>query len=207
MENFNLYATLRATPSEHHATNDLIYITRGASAELVYKLYDKAYMSIDTIDQATFTFKQGKSLFWYSMFNYLVKSTDSQVIEGKEYYTEITPLVEGSLQCTATKVVSSEGNPAELGYYELSTDPKASWKTHVYFIDPHFYIFDDPAYSSIILNLSSVETKQFKANVEMEYEVALRLNTDVFEATNYTDSIIIEPQHSIAVIDSLYSRI
>jgi hypothetical protein len=74
-------------------------------------------------------------------------------------------------------------------------------------IDPHFYIVEDEAYSTIIFRLSSEETKRLKTNLELCYEVALRLNTDNLESTHYTDSIIIEPQPSIVVRDSLYSNL
>jgi hypothetical protein len=74
-------------------------------------------------------------------------------------------------------------------------------------VDPHFYLFDNENYGAIIFNFNSEETKQFKANTDVKFEVAIRLNTDTFESSHYQDSTIIEPQHSIGVIDSLYSQI
>ena len=62
----SIYATLRTTPTCNH-THEVIYITRGATAELIYPLYDKVFRFED-IEQITFTFKQGKTIYWYSMF-------------------------------------------------------------------------------------------------------------------------------------------
>jgi hypothetical protein len=74
-------------------------------------------------------------------------------------------------------------------------------------IDPHFYLLANDEYDSITFSFSPEETKQFRANVDIEYEVILRLNTDHLENFNYKDSTIIEPQHPIVVFDSIYSRI
>lgn len=149
----SIYATLRTTPSCQH-THEVIYITRGASAELIYPLYDKVFRFGD-IEQITFTFKQGKNLYWYSMFEPV---TD---IEGKT---------------------------------TINTDS-------------HFYHFDNDEYGAIMFNLDSEETKQFKPNALIEYEIAIKLNTDSFANLGGKDSIIIEPQHPIEVRDSLFSRV
>jgi hypothetical protein len=74
-------------------------------------------------------------------------------------------------------------------------------------IDPHFYLLDSGEYSAILFNLDSTDTKQFKAGTNLDYEVTIKLNTDSFAALSNKDSIIIEPQHPIAVVDSLYSHI
>jgi hypothetical protein len=149
----SIYATLRTTPTCSH-THEVIYITRGASAELMYPLYDKVFRFED-IEQLTFTFKQGKNVSWFEMFDI------TQDEEGKD-------------------VVS---------------------------IDPHFYHFENPDYETISLNLDTVETKAFKAGCPVEYEIAVKLNTDSFASLGNKDSIIIEPQHPIEIRDSLYSRI
>ena len=146
----SIYATLHTTPSPRN-THEVIYITRGASAELVYPLYDKVF-SFEDIEQLTITFRQGKILSWFTMFE--------KVAEG----SDIT-------------------------------------------LDTHFYHVDSPDYSAIIFNLDATETKQFKAGIPVEYEVAIKLNTDSFVALGGKDSIIIEPQHSIQVVDSLFSHI
>ena len=149
----SIYATLHTHPT-CNATHEIIYITRGATAELIYPLYDKVFRFED-IEQATFTFKQGKSLYWYSMFS------AAEDTEGKD----------------------------------------AS------FIDPHFYHFNDNDYSAIVFNLDPEETKQFKAGLPVDYEVAIKLNTDSFVNLGGKDSMIIEPQRPLEVRDSLYSKV
>lgn len=145
----SIYATLHTHPT-CKATHEVIYITRGATAELIYPLYDKVFRFED-IEQVTFTFKQGKTIYWYSMFT------------------------------------AAEDNKRE--------------------IDTHFYHFDNDEYAAITFNLDSEETKQFKPNIPVEYEVAIKLNTDSFVNLGGKDSMIIEPQHFIEVRDSLFSHI
>ena len=145
----SIYATLRTTPTCNH-THEVIYITRGATAELMYPLYDKVFRFED-IEQVTFTFKQGKTIYWYSMF---------------------TP---------------SEDETVDT--------------------DSHFYHFNNEEYGAIIFNFDSEETKQFKAGLPVEYEIAIKLNTDSFVNLGGKDSIIIEPQHPIEIRDSLYSKV
>lgn len=145
----SIYATLRTTPTCNH-THEVIYITRGATAELIYPLYDKVFRFED-IEQVTFTFKQGKTIYWYSMF---------------------TPDEDGTVET-----------------------------------DSHFYHFNNAEYGAIIFNFDSEETKQFKAGLPVEYEIAIKLNTDGFVSLGGKDSIIIEPQHPIEIRDSLYSKV
>lgn len=145
----SIYATLHTHPT-CNAAHEVIYITRGATAELIYPLYDKAFRFED-LEQVTFTFKQGKTIYWYSMFT------------------------------------STEGGGRE--------------------VDSHFYYFNNDEYASIIFNLDSDETKQFKSNIPVEYEIAIKLNTDSFVNLGGKDSTIIEPQHFIEVRDSLFSHI
>lgn len=149
----SIYATLRTMPS-CVPTHEVIYITRGASAELVYPLYDKVFRFED-IEQVTFTFKQGKNIYWYSMFKTTKDENDKDVI--------IT--------------------------------------------DSHFYHFDNEDYGAIMFNFDNNETKQFKPNVLVEYEIAIKLNTDSFANLGGKDSIIIEPQHPIEVRNSLFSHV
>ena len=143
----SIYATLHLNPTKNRPVHEVIYITRGASAEVIYPLYDKVFRFED-IEQITFTFKQGKKVIWFTMFE-----------------TETTE------------------------------------------IDPHFYHFDNVDYEAIIFNLDNTETKEFKAGIPVEYEIAVKLNTDSFATLSNKDSIIIEPQHYIEVIDSLYGNI
>ena len=150
----SIYATLHVHPT-HRPTHEMIYITRGASAELMYILYDRNLTLENDIEQITFTFKQGRNTQWCSMFDF---TTDT------------------------------EGNP----------DKK---------IDPHFYSFYSEDYGTVILfNLDSEETKQFKPGILVEWEVAVKLNTDSF-ASSGKDSTIIEPQHPLEVRDSLFSHV
>lgn len=146
----SIYATLRTAPTSCNHSHEMIYITRGASAELTYTLFDKVFR-VEDIEQLTFSFKQGKTLFWYSMF--------TQTEDGDQI------------------------------------------------VDPHFYLFTNEDYCAVIFNLDSEETKQFKPNINIEFEVAVKLNTDSFATLSNKDSIIIEPQHPIAVVDSLYSQL
>lgn len=145
----SIYATLRTTPTCKH-THEVIYITRGATAELIYPLYDKVFRFED-IEQVTFTFKQGKTIYWYSMFT----SGEDETVET----------------------------------------------------DSHFYHFNNAEYGAIVFNFDSEETKQFKAGLPVEYEIAIKLNTDSFASLGGKDSIIIEPQHPIEIRDSLYSKV
>lgn len=148
----SIYATLHVHPT-HRSTHEVIYITRGASAELIFPLYDKVY-SFEDIEQVTFTFKQGKAVEWFTMFETVIE-------EGTEV---------------------------------LKTDP-------------HFYHFDNKNYGAIIFNLDHIETKSFKVGLPIEWEVAIKLNTDSIATLGNKDSIIIEPQHPIEVKDSLFSRV
>ena len=146
----SIHATLHTAPTSR-LVHEMIYITRGASAELVYPLYNKVF-SFKDIEQLTVTFKQGKTFSWFTMIE---KDT-----EGKDVK-----------------------------------------------LDSHFYHLDSTEYDAIIFNLDATETKQFKAGTLVEYEIAIKLNTDSFAACGGNDSTIIEPQHPIQVVDSLFSYI
>lgn len=148
----SIHATLHTAPTSR-LVHEMIYITRGASAELVFPLYDKVY-NFEDIEQVTITFKQGKNIDWFSMF-------EAVTVEGKE---------------------------------EIQTDS-------------HFYHFDNEEYGAIIFNLDNTETKSFKTGIPIEWEVAVKLNTDSRATLSNKDSIIIESQHPIAVRDSLYSQV
>lgn len=142
----SIHATLQVAPTRRNKAHEMIYITRGASAQLTYPL---KLFSIDDIDQITFILKQGRDLYGYSALD----------------------------EAAAEKKVSNA----------------------------HFYY--DADYKTLIFNLDSEETKQFKAGINIEFEVVIKLNTDSFTTTGNKDSIVIEPQHPIAVVDSLYSKI
>lgn len=72
-------------------------------------------------------------------------------------------------------------------------------------LDPHFYY--NAEYGVVLFNLTHEETKQLKPGIPVEYEVAIKLNTDSFASLGSQDSVIIEAQHPIEVIDSLFSHI
>ncbi len=148
----SIYATLHVHPT-CHPTHEMIYITRGASAELIFPLYDKVYSFAD-IEQITVTFKQGKTIDGINMFQTVIEE-EKEVIKT----------------------------------------------------DSHFYHFDNEDYSAIIFNLDNNETKSFKAGIPVEWEVAVKLNTDSMATLGNKDSIIIEPQHPIEVRDSLFSHV
>lgn len=78
----SIYATLHTAPTCRNIHHDIIYITRGASAELVYPLYDKVFRYED-IEQITFTFKQGKNITWFSMMDTTEEGT---TIDPHFYY-------------------------------------------------------------------------------------------------------------------------
>ena len=72
---------------------------------------------------------------------------------------------------------------------------------------PRFYILEEENYRAIIFNLDGEDTKQFKPGINLKYEITIKLNTDSLATTGYKDSIIIEPQCPIVVVDSLYSSL
>lgn len=77
----SIYATLHTKPTCNRIP-EVIYITRGSTAELIYPLYDKA-IRFEDIEQLTFTFKQGKTIYWYSMFS---TSEDNETIVDPHFY-------------------------------------------------------------------------------------------------------------------------
>jgi hypothetical protein len=209
----SIYAKLRATPTKPRPAPRLphttLCITRGTSAEIVYPLLD-GIITPEDLDQVTFVFKQDSKLTKYSMYTYLVPSTDAEIQENKIYYT-ISPEVEDSFQCVITKVDNPAVNPQEAGYFEISTDPTLNWTTCYHVLDPHFCWTSGDGYCAIIFNFSSTETKQFMpsltSNFLVEYEVALAVNKGYADSRNTEDLVMIEPQPPIEVIDSLYSHV
>jgi hypothetical protein len=139
------------------------------------------------------------------MFCYLVPSEDIEINPDKTYFTEVITLSPESLEVSGKLVTSPEGSPKANGYYEV-VEGNHSWRDTNYIMDKHFYFSSGAGYSYITLLLSSEETSLLKSQ-ETQSEVAIRLNTDIFENLKNTDSIIIEPQASISVVDSLYRQI
>ena len=205
MNTFNIKANLRAYPTAEPKLNEILQITRGASAALVFSYNDKTYTFDDT-DQITFMLKQGKTIYWYKMFTYLQPTTDTYVVPGKNYYTDVSRPAD-SFKCSATQVwPSAQVNPVELGYYE-EVDGNCSWRDTDYLFDNRTYYEDFEGLETVSLMLHPEDTKQFKAGTPIEFEVAVRLNTDNKQSFAYQDTVIIEPQTPIIVTDSLYSRI
>lgn len=209
MQNINIKATLSVYPTMA-AAHEVIYITRGATATLNFNFGNKIYSFEDT-DQLTFILKQGKTTYWYKMFTYLIPTEDESPISGKTYYSEVSSIGEDgeAFQCTGTEVLIPGDNPKELGYYEV-VDGNHSWRDTNYIVDPHFCQSSGIGYDFVSLVLASKETAYLQPTSPdnlMEFEVVIRLNTDGFVSLGNNDSIIIETQHPIGVIDSLYAKL
>lgn len=206
MRNICIRTTLMGQPK--CKPHKIITITRGASASFNFDLFDKVY-TIDDIVQMTFVFKQGKTTYWYNMLDYFVPTEDTAIIEDKDYY-QITYLDEQtSNQCEAQLITEPQSNPKQAGYYELA-DSSTNQTNLPWQFDDHFYFDETKGYNRISFLLGSSETKQLKATAPiggMQFEVVIKLNAKSFEDTHGKDLTIIEPQHPVAVIDSLYSNI
>ena len=204
MEDINIKAVLGIHPKvEPHK---FLIITRGASISIPYIVW----FDYKDLAQLIFTFKQGRELYWFRMFDYLARSADTTVVAGKTYYNNIRPIAEDSKQCVASIVSDPTGNPNTAGYYEI-VDPTDHQNDFYYMLDEHFcheIVDEDHEYISFIL--SSEETKKFKPtgmDPTMLFEVTIKFNTDTWTDLTFRDSVIVEPQHPIAVVDSLYSQI
>ena len=207
INDFNLTTTLSIVPSKEKI-HDQPYFLRGASATLSYNLTNKVYNFSD-IDQITFLLKQGKLLYWYKMFTYLEKTSDTEVIPGKLYFSDVKQLTEESLLCEGMHVSDPTGNPSEKGYFE-TVGENHSWRDTKYILDPRFSHSRGDGYEYVTLVLFPEDTKHFKPtapNCGIDYEVVVRLNTDQLVNLANQDSTIIEPQHPIAVVDTLYGQI
>jgi hypothetical protein len=137
-----------------------------------------------------------------------VPTSDTEADPEKTYYSEVEPVSEDTFQCKATIVAEPEGSPSASGLYE-EVDGNHSWRDTYYLVDPHFSQSCGEGWDYVTLILSSNDTLNFKATngiPTVEFEVAVRLNTDSFTALGSQDSIIIEAQRPIAILDSLYSK-
>lgn len=207
MRDFNITTTLSVLPTKG-STHDQPYFLRGASATLGYNLASKVY-SFSDIDQITFLLRQGKLLYWYKMFTYLVETQDTEVVPGKIYFNNVQLLSEDSFQCTGTFISDPTGNPKAQGYFEV-VDGNHSWHDTKYLFDSRFNHSLGEGYEYITLVLFPEDTKHFKPtpiNCGIDFEIVVRLNTDQLANLANQDSTIIEPQHPIAVIDTLYGKI
>ena len=199
----NIKTTLGINP--RCKPKELLVITRAASSLLTYKLG----ISYDIVSQVTFTFKQKQKLFYYNMFHYLTLTSDTEIEEGKKYYTNITPInVETSHECTAELVVDPADNPQAEGYYEEVSVSADNQDALYYFIDEHFKYEKET--NSVIFMFSPVETAKFSPTTpgaEVKFEVAVRTNTDNRDDLVNHDTVYIDRQPSIIVRDSLYGQV
>ena len=199
----NIKTTLGINP--RCKPKELLVITRAASSLLTYKLG----ISYDIVSQVTFTFKQKQKLFYYNMFHYLTLTSDTEIEEGKKYYTNITPInVETSHECTAELVVDPADNPQTKHYFEEVSVPVDNQDTLYYFIDEHFKYEKET--NSVLFMFSPVETAKFSPTTpgaEVKFEVAVRANTDNRDDSVNHDTVYIDRQPSIIVKDSLYGQV
>ena len=209
MHNFEIKTTLGLEPTAIGGACACTYITRGASATLNFNLQPKVYCSAD-IDQLTVLLKQDKQLYWFKMFKYLVPTADAEPVLGKTYYQLKEKQASGEMgfQSTAEAVLSPIA-PAENKYFEETTE-ELSWRDTPYVLDSHFISNIGETWDYITIMLQPEETAEFKTTTPesgMSFEIAIRLNTDILTGTGNKDSIVIEPQAPIGVVDSLYSNL
>ena len=180
---------------------ELLVITRGASFLLTYK----PDISYDIVSQVTFTFKQNQKLFYYNMFHYLTPTSDTEIEEGKKYYTIS---IGTGYECTAELVINPEDNPHAADYYEEVVAPSDSQNDLHYFIDEHFKYEKET--NTILFMFSPIETVKFSPTTpgaEIKFEVAVRANTDNRDDLVNQDAVYIDRQPSIIVKDSLYGQV
>ena len=195
----NIKTTLGINP--RCKPKELLVITRGASFLLTYKLD----ISYDIVSQVTFTFKQNQKLFYYNMFHYLTSTSDTEVEEGKKYYTISTGT---DHECTAELVIDPKDNPQANHYFEEVSVPADNQDTLCYFIDEHFKYEKET--NSVLFMFSPVETAKFSPTTpgaEIKFEVAVRANTDNRDDLVNHDVVYIDRQPSIIVKDSLYGQV
>ena len=195
----NIKTTLGINP--RRKPKELLVITRGASFLLTYKLD----ISYDIVSQVTFTFKQKQKLFYYNMFHYLTPTSDTEIEEGKKYYTISTGT---GYECTAELVIDPKDNPQDAEYYEEVSRPEDNQNTLHYFIDEHFKYEKET--NTVLFMFSPIETVKFSPttpDAEIKFEVAVRANTDNRDDLVNQDAVYIDRQPSIIVKDSLYGQV
>ena len=199
----NIKTTLGINP--RCKPKELLAITRGASFLLTYKLD----ISYNIVSQVTFTFKQKQKLFYYNMFHYLTLTSDTEIEEGKKYYTNITPISTGTgHECTAELVIDPKDNPQDAEYYEEVSVPADNQDALYYFIDEHFKYEKET--NSVLFMFSPIETAKFSPTTpgaEIKFEVAVRADTDNRDDLVNQDAVYIDRQPGIIVKDSLYEQV
>ena len=207
MSNINIKATLGICPRTR--LHEKLVVQRGASAEIVYSLLERG-VSFSLLEQVTFSFKQRKEVFWFNMFRYLTPTEDTEIDDDKVYYKNVIPVAEGSLQCIAEEVTNPVDNPTYAGYYEEVLKLADGQNDLRYFIDPHFNSgvgLNGEFVSFVMAPEETAKLVPTSRGADIQFEVALRLNTDTQEEFYNHDSVIIDPQPGIIVVDSLYSQI
>ena len=196
----NIKTTLGINP--RCKPKELLAITRGASALLTYNLD----ISYNIVSQVVFTFKQKQKLFYYNMFHYLTLTSDTEIEEGKKYYT-ITPInIDAGHECTAELVIDPDLQAAD--YYEEVDTPADSQNDLPYFIDEHFKYEKET--NTVLFMFFPAETAKFSPTTpgaEIKFEVAVRVNTDNRDDLVNHDAVYIDKQPGIIVKDSLYGQV
>lgn len=205
MNKFNIKAQLDIRPLSMPDNAYSTSITRGATAVLLFNFGDKIYSFEDT-DQITFMLKQDKTVYWFKMFNYFVPTKDIAPVPGKIYYTDVTHDANSTL-CRARAVIPAVGeSPVEFGYYE-ETDGNHGWKNTLYNLDERFHYNQDDCTVSLILYPEDTLLFKSKVGKPIKFEVAVRLNTESTDGFANRDTILVEPQPDIFVMNSIYSEI
>lgn len=202
MADLNIRTTLGLLNT--NCAEDTIIITRGASAELHFNLYNKVYNYAD-IQQLTFLFKPYKSAIKsYKLYQYFNLTSDTTPISTKTYYAK--SLVSGTADTyTYTVTEATEDNITTLyepaGLNEITDNLQ---------VDSHFFYESSGSYDWINFLLTPEETKAFKATCDdslVEFEVAVRIKASAFGDARTQDGYLVEPQESVKVIDSLFGNI
>ena len=206
MADLKIHTTLDVC--QQQAKHKHLSITRGATAMFVYNLVGK-YFTFDQIEQIIFMFKQDKNIRWYQMFNYIIPTTDTEVNSGKVYYKNVELIDATTKQCYGELV--EDPVKSELPTYYEQVGLEDGQKPMAWVLNKHFnHNFVEDSIDNITFNLSSEETKYFDLTTpsnNVQFEIAFRFDTDSAAALSYTDSVLIEPQPSIIVVDSLFSRL
>jgi len=186
--------------------HEITYITRGATASFTFMLMDKMY-SFEDITQMTFSFRQGKDMWWYNLIEYFIPSEDEEIDYTKVYYEVNIPNPDISYECVAVEIIDPKFIPKG-NYYEKVANPGDNTETAPWRRNEHFSWPDN--YEFINFMLFPENTREFNLTTpddNIVFEIAIKLNTDVRFGAQARDSVLIEPQHPVAVIDSVFSRI
>lgn len=208
MRDIKIKTTLGITPikSCYNYNCNKVVITKGATASINYDLTEKVYTFNDIV-QATFSFKYNKDIFWYTMVEYFTETLD-KVADGETTYYERMQAPEQSISKYIFIPKSCAKGDLVEGLFVLTiledTETTENWQ-----LDKHFYYCDTEGYKAINFILSSEETRALPTTGEdfLDFEVAIKLDTDTLAGMHSKDSIIIEPQTPIMVVESIFQNI